>query len=346
MRKKIDREVELFLSEAESRGACLESVPGHSHRMLETRVRSGLLVSPLPHLYARASTWAALPVTEKTLHIMRGLHVLHPEWILCGTSAAIAYGMSVSNYLQDPIEVCSKAGSGSRGSSHILWRHMRGEAPVITNGVPVTSLQRTVCDCARVLSFREGLAVVDSCLHQRLLSPEELTSQLEVMRRGRYHGINQARMTLSHANARSQNGGESIARAAMFELGFETPELQAPLVDPLERRRVYFVDYRWVLPDGKVVLGELDGGEKYADPAMNGGNPLWAMRHERRRESRISVNRPAIMRFSLEEVGDTAYFNALLETYGVPRDHEPLIEIPSREETPVSEVVPVEVYGV
>lgn len=79
---------------------------------------------------------------------------------------------------------------------------------------------------------------------------------------------------------------------------------------------------------------------------MNGGSPLRAMRHERRRESRISVNRPAIMRFSLEEVGDTAYFNALLETYGVPKNHESLIEIPSREETPVSEVVPVEAYRV
>ena len=66
------------------------------------------------------------------------------------------------------------------------------------------------------------------------------------------------------------------------------------------------------------------------------------MRRERRRESRISIERPRIVRFTPEDVEDVAYFNRLLETFGVPRDHEPIIEVP---EEPVSELVPVEAYG-
>lgn len=54
MSKRGDREVDVFLREAERRWACLESYPGHLHRLLERRVQNGELVSPLPRLYARA----------------------------------------------------------------------------------------------------------------------------------------------------------------------------------------------------------------------------------------------------------------------------------------------------
>ena len=39
----------------------------------------------------------------------------------------------------------------------------------------------------------------------------------------------------------------------------------------------------------------------------------------------------------------SGYFDRLLETFGVPRDHTPLIKVP--EEQPFSETVPVEAYG-
>lgn len=76
---------------------------------------------------------------------------------------------------------------------------------------------------------------------------------------------------------------------------------------------------------------------------MNGGTPLVAMRGERRRESRLTIERPRIVRFSPEEVLDVGYFDRLLETFGVPRDHTPLIKVPI--EQPFSETVPVEAYG-
>lgn len=192
------------------------------------------------------------------------------------------------------------------------------------------------------MASREGLAVADSALRVWGLRQEDLLAYVGGMSRG-YRGSAQARMTAAHTDARSANGGESIARAAMYELGFATPDLQVSVPDPLNPGHVYHVDYRWELPGGKEVFGELDGGEKYSDETMTQGHDTtWVMRRERRRESRLTVRHAGVMRFSLEEVADTAFFNGLLELFGILRDHEPLIEIPT---PPADNVVPVEAYG-
>ncbi|QOY61029.1 hypothetical protein [Thermophilibacter immobilis] len=90
MSRRANREVDLFIREAEHRGACLESCPGHLHKILETRVSRGELFSPLPRLYARSDSWNELTTSQRTTHVLRGLHELHPDWTFCGISAAVA----------------------------------------------------------------------------------------------------------------------------------------------------------------------------------------------------------------------------------------------------------------
>lgn len=337
----VDREIDIFLREAERRGACLESFPGRLHRALERRVESGEPLSPLPRLYARAESWRSLARSERTLFMMRALHELHPDWVFCGTSAAVAHGLSVTNQLQTPIQIATPSGARSYHGGRVVGLHVRGEGATIASGVPVTGPARTVFDCARRLSFSEGLAVVDSCLRLGLLGADELVSYVESMG-PRFRGFRQAIRTVSFADPRPESGGESTARATMYELGFAMPDLQVPLRDPMSPGRVLRVDFMWVLPDGTVIIGELDGGEKVRNPLINGGSPLVALRRERRRESRITIDRPKIIRFSPEKVGDLYEFNRLLETFGVPRDHEPLVDIP---DGPVCELVPLEAYG-
>lgn len=90
-------------------------------------------------------------------------------------------------------------------------------------------------------------------------------------------------------------------------------------------------------------FGELDGGEKYSDEVMmQGRDTTRVMRRERRRESRLTVRQAGIMRFSLEGVADAEFFNGPLKLLGIPRDHEPLIEILT---PPSDDIVPVEAYG-
>lgn len=341
MKQLADREVRILLKDAERRQACLESFSEQLHRLLETRVRTGLLVSPLPRLYARAELWDRLDQTMRTAYLARGLQKLHPRWVFCGTTAAVMHGLDVSWEVQDPLEIASSSGRASTSSPHIARRYVRGDDPVLANDVRVTSLPRTLLDCMRSLEFREALAVADSALHLGLISHEDLLAYVLGGRRG-MSGVERARSVAEMADPRPENGMESIARALMHELGFATPELQVPFVDPVNPRRTYYVDYCWTLPDGSLIIGELDGAEKYRNPLMNGGSPTEKMRRERRRESRISIGRPAIVRFSPEEVRDVAYFNHLLETFGVPRDHPPLISIPQQ---PATEMVPIEAYG-
>ena len=341
MKSRANREVELFLREAESRWSCLDSVTGHLHRMLERRVGAGQFVSPLPRLYARAELWAQLTPTLRTIHLVRGLQMLHPTWVFCGTTAAVMHGLDVSWGIQEPIEFSSPSGRSATADPRIVRRYVSGDSPVEAGGVRVTSLPRTLLDCMRRLGLREGLAVADSALHHGLITQDDLLAYVGERHRG-MKGIQEARLIARMADPRPQNGMESIARAVMHELGFAAPDLQAPFEDPMNPGRIYYVDFRWVLPDGSLVVGELDGGEKYANPLMSGGSQEAAMRRERRRESRISIERPRIVRFTPEDVEDVAYFNRLLETFGVPRDHEPIIEVPKE---PVSELVPVEAYG-
>ena len=341
MWQSVDHEIDVFMREAERRGACLESYPGRLHRALERRVESGELVSPLPRLYARAEAWRTLGQTERTLSMMRALGELHPDWVFCGTSAAVAHGLSVSNRLHEPLQVVTSSGARRYHGGRVMAAHARNEVSVTVSGVSATTLERTVFDCMRRHDFPEGLAIADSALRKGGLSGDALVAYVSSMG-PRYRGFKQAKMTSSFADPRPENGMESIARATMYQLGYQMPDLQVPVHDPLSPGCVLRVDFMWVLPDGTVIIGELDGGEKVWNPELNGGSPLMALRRERRRESRITIDRPKIIRFSPEEVGDLYEFNRLLETFGVPRDHEPLVTIP---DGPTHDLVPVEAYG-
>ena len=311
---------------------------------------AGTLVSPLPGLFARGQRWLhELTPTQRALHVLGALHELHPTWRFCGPSAAVLQGLSVSHGLLDTIHLAVSPGSGVRSSEPYRRHVIPDEETAEAGGIPVTPLLRTAFDCMRWLDFREGLAVADSALRVGGVSREELVAYVERMREG-YHGVAQARMTAAHADGRSENGGESIARAAMWELGFAMPDLQVEVPSPFSGSGLYRVDFRWLLPDGTEVYGEHDGDEKYLNPQMSGGSPLRAMKRERRRESGLTVSHASVMRFSPADVADTAYFDWPLRYYGVPREREPLIEIPAAggiviPEPPEIEVVPVEAYG-
>lgn len=349
MSERVSQEVAGLLDEAEAHGRCATVGCGRLRRALARRCADGELVSPRSGLFARTPYWEGLPESDRARHVLRGLHELHPDWAFCGPSAAALLGLSVSNHLLREVHL-AVAGSSHWRDAPGIRRHVTSTGELVEkDGIPVTSLERTAFDCMRWLDFREGLVVADSALRVGGLARDELEGYVS-QRRGGYRGIAQARMTAAHADARSESGGESLARAAMWELGFAMPDLQAEVPSPFSGSGVYRVDFRWALPDGTENYGELDGGEKYRSPGMNGGSPLVALRRERARESRLTVAHAGIIRFTPQDVADTAFFDWLLRLYGIPREREPLIKIPSLgaagiPEPPVVELVPVEAYG-
>ncbi len=343
MSKSVDDRVRASLDEAESRCACLEAGGNVSRRELDLRLAKGELVRPLPRLYARRDYWKGLLPDERALHKMRGLARLRLQWVFAGSSAALVHGAPVSYDLLGTLEVVSDNGSRRYCGNKVRGVYVCEEeaAGVDLAGLRVTDAFRTALDCARSLPFRDAVAIVDGMLHDGLLSKDELLEYLDGHKNG-VHGIHRAREVAAFADGRSGSGGESIARAAMHELGFAEPELQVPIEDPVDGR-TYFIDFLWRLPGGRVVAGELDGGEKYVNPEMTRGrSALDVMRAERQRESRITASCDSVVRFSPDDVANPRRFGRLLDAFGVPRDHEPLI-LASQ---PIEEEVPLECYGV
>lgn len=81
-----------------------------------------------------------------------------------------------------------------------------------------------------------------------------------------------------------------------------------------------YSDYLWILPDGRLIVGELDGREKYVNPEMTGGRTVEeCVDDERRREhllERCGVS--SIVRFRVRDTYNPAVFKRKLLAAGVP----------------------------
>lgn len=353
LRHDKSKELDALLDEAESRGSCLAATTPSLRRALTTRLQRGLLVSPFPRLFARPQTWKDLTPTARHRHILAGVGQLHPSWTACGVSAAVAHGLQVPYRLLDG-RIHVYLGKGNTRSTATVLFHgaPKDLSPTLADGIRATDIRRTALDCMRSADARAATAIADSSLRLAEMSKGELIEYVSINGRG-LRGIAQAREIAAFADARSANGGESIARRVIHELGYAPPDLQARFDDPLEPGRCYYADFAWTLENGTLVIGELDGVEKYMDPAMSGGGgPVGAILRERRRESRLTITRAAIARFSFEEVLDIGWFDRMLATYGVPRVRVPLVAVPPplaagcRYPIPELELVPLSAYGI
>ena len=173
-------------------------------------------------------------------------------------------------------------------------------------------------DCLRWTDFPHGLGIVDSALRTGVVRRSELD---EFFSRAspRLHGRDLALATLSWTDPRSENGGESIARARMLLLGYVCPELQVEVPRVMEDGAPYRADYCWVRADGRVILGELDGGCKYVEEEMMGGRSIDdVLSDENIRGSRFTLYDVAMMRFRFGDTEDEGTFRAILDEYGVP----------------------------
>lgn len=291
-------------------------------KCLRRGVEKGNLTEVAPSLFATTSHWDELKPAERTIHIMGGLQELHPDWIFAGPSAAVAHGVAVSNRYLAQIWVASTRKTHRRTSDIYHPIIVANEAVEEIDGLRLTPLFRTVGDCLRIMDFRSGVAVADSTLRLKALSQSELIAELNVACK-RMSGINRMRSLVSLADARSESGGESIARATMIELGIALPNLQKVFDNPIQPDEGYRVDFAWDIA-GQFILGELDGYEKYVNEDMTGGRPVArVIGDEHRRQSLIEAN-PLVLRvvrFGIADVMRDWDFLKLLLSCGIPRTY-------------------------
>lgn len=330
MSEKVDRELRELFDAAGTAGACVLA-PSHRLRVaLRRRMgEDGTIVSPARGLYAEREAWERLDPTERSLSIMRGLQKLHPDWVFCGPSAALAFGADVSYALQRPFHVLAPGASWPARTNALCYHAVElgsypGERPVTRAGIRVTPLPRTVLDCLRWMSFREGMVVADHALRARAGRRESLERYFRE-RAGTCHGVARALETLAAADGRAESGGESIARAVMIEQGFAMPQLQVEVPDPLHPGRSFRVDFVWVRADGRVIVGECDGKRKLFDPEMTRGrSPEEVLLDQREREGLLTAYDVSIVRFTYGEAAGVEGLVRKLELHGVPRANSPL----------------------
>lgn len=341
MYDKVRRRLESQFEKAELMGACLVPTCSNDARALRSAAEdvsnirtmdykketchSGEYVSPFPGLYLRGAYWLGLREDEAALHVIKGLALKYPTWTFCSHSAALLYGIDVSWELLNEIHLACPRGGRARNRRGIIHHSLDVGTVSYPNGVRAVDVREAVFSSLCSVPFGLGLGIVDSALRMRYVTKEGMEAYCDVIGKGR-RGITRARVAISFADGRAENGGESRARAVMIEEGFAPHELQVSFRDPIDPSRVMRGDFGWRYEDGSWAIGELDGKQKYEDARyMNSDDPVGVMMAERRRESRMSAYGVRIMRFPMQYVYDRWKLVELMQAYGIPRSPIPFI---------------------
>lgn len=183
---------------------------------------------------------------------------LHPRAVISHGSAAVLHGLPVFPGALQQVHVTRNRHGGGvlRAPVRIHGSRLRDCDITVCDGIPVTSMARTVGDLARTLPFDQAVAVGDHALRIGV-DAEELADVLEFA--ARWVGVSQARRVAAFIDGRSESVGESFSRVRCHELGLPAPVLQHDVFDDhgLHAGRA---DFAW--PEFNT-LGEFDGKIKY-----------------------------------------------------------------------------------
>ena len=285
-------------------------------------VQKGILVRPLPHMFMRTSTWESMDKMPRVRwrYAHDTFKELHPQKSICSFSAALEYGLWVPARRLGTIHVVTHHRANTHISTHLHSHYCPENEIVERDGTLVTTLMRTVLDCSLEGSIPEGLAIADSALRFCKLDLDEYRLYVANHAAGR-PGADKARLVARYADGRSENGGESIARGRIIELGYMAPtDLQVEFLDEVDGSSTLRTDMYYLLDDGREIIVELDGMGKYGSDISA---TKAALVEERQRESHLSVHGIPVMRILFARVYDDAYLCNLLDAYGIPRRSEP-----------------------
>jgi hypothetical protein len=237
------------------------------------RLRRGVYTSP---------THQPLGVeAQHRLLVAATLPLLAPDAVLSHRSAAVVLGLPLVGELRRVEVTRAAVGSGKRrGSVHLSAAPLPPDEVTVVDGLPVTTLARTVVDLGRRLPFGPAVAAGDAAL-RRGLSRAELEAVL-VSSAGR-PGLAAARRVCRFVDARSESAGESLSRVVLHRLGLAPSTLQLEVRDHTGTL-VGRCDFGW---EEERVIGEFDGRVKYGRllcPGQEPGDVVWA---EKQREDAL-----------------------------------------------------------
>lgn len=203
--------------------------------VLQDRLRTGSLVRVLRGVYAVPPVPGPSWQVEQHLLLARAAAVHARRRGTCWFShrtAAILWGCAVST-LPTAVDVTSRSrrrGSGGVRPAFVRdhWTADATDTDVVDGllPLPVTSLTRTLVDCARTLPGPEALVVADAAV--RIGADLDLAGPALASATG-HRGVRPARLVLERADARAESAGESLLRWWIAEAGLPAPDLQVPV---------------------------------------------------------------------------------------------------------------------
>jgi hypothetical protein len=140
-------------------------------------------------------------------------------------SAAILHGLPFCHSEIPPVHVTRPDAAKSRRGAAVRLHigALRPDEVVRLGGLEVTTVERTVVDCALSLPFDHAVVLADAALRGGLTTRKALRAQL--IRQPRAPGIRRAAAVVDFADPRSAGPGESFSRVQLRRWGFPAPEL-------------------------------------------------------------------------------------------------------------------------
>jgi hypothetical protein len=160
----------------------------------------------------------------------------------------------------------------------------------LLDGMPVTSLARTVADLGRTLPFEQAVAAGDRAAALGL-DFGDLEAVLETMQR--WPGVCQARRVADFLDGRSESAGESVSRVRFSEDGLPGPIPQREIYDH-QGTMIARVDFCW---EQFRTIGEFDGKLKYGALLKPGQLPSEVLFGEKLREDAVRDDNWQVVRW-------------------------------------------------
>lgn len=240
------------------------SEAGLSQKRIATLARNQQIIRLRKGAFVRGDYWSSLmPSGKDNLRLVAHMATVQGKPVYSYFSAARFHGLYV--WKGGPrIHVTSRTSkSGTNTAPDTFCHHeLLGPAELVqkrlTSGraIKLTTLERTIVDCARTASFETAVILGDSALRKgaNLSTLWDMVNAIPGKR-----GVRKARRVLQALDALSESVGETRTRLVIAQMDIEQPKSQCEIVvDGF----LYRPDFVW---EKQRLIVEFDGDTKYFD---------------------------------------------------------------------------------
>ncbi|MGY1771831.1 type IV toxin-antitoxin system AbiEi family antitoxin domain-containing protein [Blastococcus sp. SYSU D00813] len=270
---------------------------GYRPDQIRAAVASGAWHRLRRGIYVTQARWVAAAGDLRARHLLVAaavLTALGPGPVLSHSSAARHHHFVLPRRVDDVVRLTHpdqwRTGKGYR----IAAAALPPEDVVQAGALQVTTVARTLVDCAREWPLADAVAAMDRAMFLRKTCRADLSA--EVLQQSHWVNIGAAGRALDLSDGRAESPLESYGRQALLAAGLPRPELQVELHG--SQGFVGRVD-AWY-EDAAVAI-EFDGAVKYTEP-WGGRTPAEVAWDEKRREDHVRGLDVRVVRVAQEDL--------------------------------------------